>query len=665
METSKAHFCDHCFWQATSEKETLTDSTTMFHFKLSIFALLSVGCYAQALRPVASRNLLEAIAGYVPTTLVTDQVSPAFERWDTLVGSIHNLICPIRNLHQNAIDQDERTMELILAALTDEAFALAQKIYSNGGNSGSYAKLTLTTPISTTPLPKAGDTVAGVNSAGAAVSGKVSEAYIAGSTSLSVAYDVSDVQVTHSSCRVGGLNVTLTTGCKLFHSVGSHTIGPMLFRRPHNSCFLMLSLPPVSGLAPNGNIKINNGPNIAYSYSVASDNLNSRTLKSLSTTSASLHTNAAGKYYPYYQKFIDYYGDTAYVDKIVTAAFTATSVTLKNTVFDFVNHPRAARERTWPLNLHETLRLLKAVAFVRLTEQFLLSSLTEAILKTSAFTNLVMVVIGYLERAIENCEANRESLSSLDLAVAYYTGSLEGVDGSGQGYALHNHADRRCPGYKACGINRDATNGTSKINFVMADVFKSMKDSLAAKNCAAAKATANTGMPTLLIPQIQGALRYTRILASRVNYTGHEGAEAEGAAFAAGVLPMIAACNPAAAATIWSNLRIKVAKPPDLVAVKAAFESTYKCLGITCAEVGGQWNVTVYYPNAGPCVDVVAPAPSAAAPSATKAPTVTAPSAPKAPAAPPAAAPSAKPSKDGPLRRLFKGIRKFFRNIFG
>jgi hypothetical protein len=122
---------------------------------------------------------------------------------------------PDPTFHQNAIDQDERTMELTLAALTDDAFALAQRIYSNGGNSGSYAKLTLTAPITTTPLPKAGDLVAGVNSAGAAVSGKVLEAYIAGSTSISVAYDVSEVQVTHSSCRVGGLNVTLTTGCKL------------------------------------------------------------------------------------------------------------------------------------------------------------------------------------------------------------------------------------------------------------------------------------------------------------------------------------------------------------------------------------------------------------------------------------------------------------------
>jgi hypothetical protein len=78
--------------------------------------------------------------------------------------------------------------------------------------------------------------------------------------------------------------------------------------------------------------------------------------------------------------------------------------------------------------------------------------------------------------------------------------------------------------------------------------------------------------------------------------------------------------------------------------------------------VGGQWNATVYYPNAGPCVDVVAPAPSAAVPSA---PTVAAPSAPKAPSAPTAAAPTAKPGKVGPLRSLLKRIRKFFGNLFG
>jgi Low iron-inducible periplasmic protein len=285
---------------------------------------------------------------------------------------------------------------------------------------------------------------------------------------------------------------------------------------------------------------------------------------------------------------------------------------------------------------------------------------------------MVMTVIGHMERAIENCVANKEALSSLDQAVAYYTGSDEGqlTGGTASGWVLHNHADRRCGGFKTCGANRDAVNGTAKVNFEMAEVFNNMKTALTAKNCAAAKTAATTGMATLLIPQIQGALRYTRVLNTRTNYTGHETAEAEGASFAAGVLPMIGACNPAAATTIWSNLRFKIASPPNLVAVKAAFESTYKCLGITCADVGGQWNGTQYLTDAGPCVDVVAPTPVAVpAPTpatAPKAPTPTAPSAPKAPsAAAPAAAPVKPTESVGPIRRIIRRIRKFFGNLFG
>jgi hypothetical protein len=58
--------------------------------------------------------------------------------------------------------------------------------------------------------------------------------------------------------------------------------------------------------------------------------------------------------------------------------------------------------------------------------------------------------------------------------------------------------------------------------------------------------------------------------------------------------------------TIYNSLRVKAATPPNLAAVKAAFESTYKCIGIKCGDVGGQWNSTTstYFPGADPCVDV-------------------------------------------------------------
>jgi hypothetical protein len=65
----------------------------------------------------------------------------------------------------------------------------------------------------------------------------------------------------------------------------------------------------------------------------------------------------------------------------------------------------------------------------------------------------------------------------------------------------------------------------------------------------------------------------------------------EGWAFAMAVLPRIAACDAAVAATVVSNMRMRTdASDPAMVAdgyaaVIAAVETTYACLGITCADV--------------------------------------------------------------------------------
>lgn len=267
-----------------------------------------------------------------------------------------------------------------------------------------------------------------------------------------------------------------------------------------------------------------------------------------------------------------------------------------------------------------------------------------------------MAVIGKMEKAVEYCVAKNDTLAinSLDQAVAFYSGSLEGPDGAGTGYTLHNHADRRCPAFRTCGASGDQVNGTSKVNIDMFKTFNAMKTDLLAKNCANAKTTATKGMPTLLIPQIQGSLRYTRVLATRTNYTGHETAEAEGAAFAAGILAMVNSCNTASATTIWANLKIKAATPPNAAIVQKAFHDVYACLGIKCTDIGGAYNSTssTYFPGYEPCVDVVAPP---------TAPTPTAPTTPGAPTAP-VAAPTKEPGFFG---KIWARIKKFFKGIFG
>merc|ERR1712232_1270243 len=64
-----------------------------------------------------------------------------------------------------------------------------------------------------------------------------------------------------------------------------------------------------------------------------------------------------------------------------------------------------------------------------------------------------------------------------------------------------------------------------------------------------------------------------------------EKAKAEGAVFAASVLPRVHACNEADAKTIYDNMKVE-ASSTDFQAVLKAFENNYMCMGIAVWEVG-------------------------------------------------------------------------------
>merc|ERR1719401_505943 len=105
----------------------------------------------------------------------------------------------------------------------------------------------------------------------------------------------------------------------------------------------------------------------------------------------------------------------------------------------------------------------------------------------------------------------------------------------------------------------------------------------------------------MTVPLIQGALRYAYKVG---NLGGGNVEKAEGAVFAAAVLPLVHACNSAHATVISDNMKIDSASPmaAGFAAVKSAFESNYACLGITCADVGGLLQTaTDYYSDFAPC----------------------------------------------------------------
>jgi hypothetical protein len=235
---------------------------------------------------------------------------------------------------------------------------------------------------------------------------------------------------------------------------------------------------------------------------------------------------------------------------------------------------------------------------------------TEIIKKGTVLMNIAMYVIRDMEQAIQNCESDCTTddctpygVNGLDEAVALYTGALEGIDGTLTGNLMYDLADLRCRDFKTCGANGDAVTGTSKVNSDIFGLFDQMQDDIwgtSSDKCQSARAKKEKIVHLMFVPLIQGTLQSAFITEQAV-YA--ENSDATGAAYAAAVLPMVAACNETDAGMIYANMRVGENGSTSFSEVRAAFERQYKCLGITCADVGGLWNPVagVYEDGAAPC----------------------------------------------------------------
>jgi hypothetical protein len=224
----------------------------------------------------------------------------------------------------------------------------------------------------------------------------------------------------------------------------------------------------------------------------------------------------------------------------------------------------------------------------------------EVITKATVSMSVAMYVLRQLEYAIDNCAASRadDSLRALDEAVAFYTGSVGSVNASGS--FVFNLAAVGCVNFKTCGTTGDQIQGDAKINVDITAQFSLMKESLAnSKNCTAARLVKEKIAKKIVVPLIQGALRYGYMQ----TLSASAKAEAAGAIFAAAVLPVVAKCNATSAATIYEELKTNSGNTVDFVAVKLAFESNYQCIGITCLDVGGLYDRgnLKFFANAEPC----------------------------------------------------------------
>jgi len=440
----------------------------------------------------------------------------------------------------NAIDLDQEAMEQQLALGNVDSYAAARRIYEEGAYSKSVAEITLATPLPNNV--EKGTIIFGNGADGNQVAGKAYEDNAAGATRLIVQYQTSDSQKNYVNCQVGAAVSPNLDGC----------------------------------LAPTGSITIDGKTEINYSYDPLTENVSKRSIQSFSTSAQKKMAECANCPYPMYDKFFKYFGEYDYADQIVIAAFEGKSTNFKNFNNDFGLYDYDGKE--------------------------------QIIKKGTAYMVIWMNVIRELEDAIDDCKeactienCNDDPVLSWDAAAAFYTGSLEGSDGSGSGKLAYALADKRCGNFKTCGDMADSTTGGSKVNMDILDRLLIGQAKLAKGECQSARKEAEEIQTLMLIPLIQGTLRYAW---KTDNEIYSEKAEAEGTIFALACVPAVAACDPDAAEVIASNLQVGQQNTASFAAVKSAFESTYKCLGIDGQMVGGLYDSAIgtYFEGAEPYI---------------------------------------------------------------
>merc|ERR1719491_479226 len=404
---------------------------------------------------------------------------------------------------------------------SEGGFETARQVYDKGAYTDSYAVLTLSGANIPAGGISKGTKISGQSEQNGEIEGQVFANMSPGSTTLSFKYPIFDMEPpAHSGCIVGSLPAA-------WHTTGG--------------C-----------LQESGVLNIFSVGEVSYTYSIENNNKSGRSFGGMSTQADSMmDTCAGGCPYSEFSKFKKYYGQEAYADEWISAAFEGRSTNFPGMGgADFSTYGYDGR--------------------------------TQVIMKGTAYMIDPMKVIQQLEYAIDNCKSTKkdEAVKAWDCAVAYYTGSQALGEPGLLMYAL---ANKRCKNFKTCGRQANELEGTSYINLELFDIFDLGQYNLQRSQCDPIRDLVDRAVALMAIGQIQGTLRYAYKVGMGVDTS--EKAKAEGAVFAAAVIPRVHACNEADAKILYDNMKVG-ASSTDLQAVITAFENNYGCMGIAAWEVG-------------------------------------------------------------------------------
>jgi len=236
----------------------------------------------------------------------------------------------------------------------------------------------------------------------------------------------------------------------------------------------------------------------------------------------------------------------------------------------------------------------------------------ELIKKGIVYLNVFPYVIWEMQDAINDCntgdvDLNDNSVHAWDEAVAFYTGSLEGVlrggnDGldsctDGNCELQFMLADKRCMNFGTCTADYDNDDyaGYSKLNSDLFTLFTAGRDQILGAyhtlECPDTDDTMNEISGMMLIPFIQGVQRY--LYKTSVSATPSAKEAGELFAFATAVLPFIDLVDPDTAEMLYNRAWGLDYSTYDWKDIKYAIEDTYPLLGVgagvgivTCAQIG-------------------------------------------------------------------------------
>jgi len=231
----------------------------------------------------------------------------------------------------------------------------------------------------------------------------------------------------------------------------------------------------------------------------------------------------------------------------------------------------------------------------------------QAVKKGVLYLNVFMYTIWEMQDAINDCiegdiKNNIDAVHAWDEAVAFYTGSAEGVErggvnglDSGTAHMMFTLAEKRCKNFGTCTADFDNNPlaGYSEVNDMIFQDFEKMKSYLkpgslsSTFNCQNAYLGKDNIVRKMLVPMVQGSIRYLFETSDRVEPTGATAKElGELWAFVTGILPMVNSVDSSVAEDLYKYVWELDRSKDDFSSLKAKLESTYSGLGITCEEVG-------------------------------------------------------------------------------